>query len=148
MNNEFKTEKLGMIIQMRNRYSIVLGTLMVSGLFFLVDSIFYNNNALITNLFIIILALGGYFVTYTSNTLKTRTAIFSGFSVGMVLIIYQLIFNRSAVTPMLMVGFLILPGFFMMIGGFTAKVTHKKMDELVDHVLKRKIEVGSKSSGK
>jgi len=133
---------------MRNRYSILIGTLMVSGLFFLVETIFYNNNSLITNLFIISLLLGGYFVTYTSSTLKTRTAIFSGFFVGMVLMVYQLLFNRSALDPMEIVGLFILPGFFMMIGGFTAKITQNQMSELIDHFISRKIPDESKSSGK
>jgi hypothetical protein len=132
---------------MRNRNSILLGTIMVSGLFFLVDTVFYNNNTLTTNLFIIILALGGYFVTYTSSTLKTRTAIFSGFFVGMVLMVYQLVFNRSAINIMGIIGFFILPGFFMMIGGFTAKITRKQVDELIEHFIKRKIADESKSSG-
>lgn len=133
---------------MRNRYSIFLGTVIVAGLFFLVDSIFYNNNSLTTNLFIIILLLGGYVVTYTSSTLKTRTAIFSGLSVGMVLMIYQLIFNRSAIGLTVILAYFILPGFFMMIGGFTAKLTNKQMKELLDHFLKRKFDDESKSSGK
>lgn len=133
---------------MRNRYSILIGTFTVSGLFFLVESVFYNSNALTTDLFIIILALGGYFVTYTSSTLKTRTAMFSGFFVGMVLMIYQLVFNRSALNPMGIVGFFILPGFFMMIGGFTAKITQKQMREFIDYFIKRKIGHESKSSGK
>jgi hypothetical protein len=133
---------------MKNGYSILLGTFMVSGLFFLVDSVFYNNNALITNLFIVILALGGYFVTYTSNTLKTRTAIFSGFFVGMVLMVYQLIFNRSSLDLLGIVGYFVLPGFFMMIGGFTAKITKKQMNEVIHHFHKRKIENESKNTGK
>ena len=133
---------------MRNLYSIFLGTFMVAGLFFLVDALFYSNNSLTTNLFIIILVLGGYLVTYTSNTLKTRTAIFSGFFVGIVLIVYQIIFNSSAFDPLAMVGYLLLPGFFMMIGGFSAKITQKQMEELVDHLLKRKIESETKDTGK
>lgn len=133
---------------MRNRYSIILGSLMVSGLFFLVETVFYNNNTLTTNLFIVILMLGGYFVTYTSSTIKTRTAIFSGFFVGMVLLVYQLVFNRSAMDPTGIIGFFILPGFFMMIGGFTAKITQKQVVKFTDHFNKRKITDESKSSGK
>jgi hypothetical protein len=133
---------------MKNLYSIFIGTVMVSGLFFLVDTAFYNNNSLVTNLFIIILILGGYFVTYTSNTLKTRTAIFSGASVGIVLIVYQISFNLSAFDPLAIVGYIMLPGFFMMIGGFSAKITQKQMEELVDHLLKREIESESKDTGK
>ena len=133
---------------MRNRYSILLGTLMVSGLFFMVETIVYNNNTLTTNLFIIILMLGGYFVTYTSSTLKTRTAVFSGFFVGMVLMVYQLCFNRSALDPMEIVGLFILPGFFMMIGGFTAKITQNQMRELINHFIRREIPEESKSRGK
>ncbi|MTK64638.1 MAG: hypothetical protein F8N15_08970 [Methanobacterium sp.] len=133
---------------MKNLYSIFLGAVMVTGLFFLVDTLFYNNNSLTTNLFIIILLLGGYVVTYTSSTLKTRTAIFSGLLVGMVLMIYQLIFNRSAIEMAVIGAYFILPGFFMMIGGFTAKLTNKQLKELLDHFLKRKFDGESKSSGK
>ncbi len=107
---------------------------MVTGLFFLVDAIFFNNNPITTNLFIIILLAGGYLVTYKSKNIKTRNAIFAGFSVGMVLIIYQLFTNRSMVDVLNVLGYLFLPGFFMMIGGFTAKITKKQMDELVGHL--------------
>ena len=125
---------------MRNRYSILLGTVMVSSLFFLANAIFWNNNSITTNLFIIILIAGGYIVTYTSSTLKSRTAIFSGFTVGMVLIVYQILINRVSIDPVNWIGYVILPGFFMMIGGFTAKITKKQMVETFDNLLKRKNE--------
>lgn len=129
---------------MRNLYSIFLGTSMVTGLFFLVDAVFYNNNSLTTNLFIIILLLGGYVVTYTSSTSKTRTAILSGLLVGIGLMIYQLIFNRAAIELTVIAAYFILPGFFMMIGGFTAKLTNKQLKELLDHFLKGNLMVNQK----
>lgn len=133
---------------MRIRYSILLGTVVVSGLFFLADAIFWNNNSITTNLFIIILLLGGYLVTYTSNTVKSRTAIFSGFMVGIVLIAYQIIINRVSVDAVSLIGYMILPGFFMMIGGFTAKITKKQMDAIINNLFKRKNEDKSRHLGK
>lgn len=133
---------------MRNRYSIIFGTVMVTGLLFLVETVVHNNNSLTTNLFIIILLAVGYIVTYTSSTLKTRTAIFSGFSVGIIIMIYQLLFNRSVLDPTILIAYLILPGFFMMIGGFTAKITKKQIVKLTEDFMKRKAEDNSKSRGK
>ena len=132
---------------MKNIYSILTGTFMVAGLFFLVKTIFFNNNSITTNLFIVILIAGGYLVTYKSNNVKTRNAIFAGFSVGMILIIYQLLTNRSMVDILSVVGYLLLPGFFMMIGGFAAKISKKQMDELIDH-LSRKDDGESRNIGK
>lgn len=133
---------------MRNRYSILLGTVVVSGLFFLSDTIFWNNSSITTNLFILTLLAGGYLVTYTSSTVKSRTAIFSGFTVGIVLIIYQILFNKMSVNPAGLLGYMVLPGFFMMLGGFTAKVTKNQMSELVDHFIKRNNLEKSKNIGK
>jgi len=122
---------------MKSRYSIILGAGIVSGIFLFFNAIFASNSALVTNLFVLTLLIGGYMVTYTSNIGKTRIAIFSGVGVGLTLIVYQAVVNNTIETSLL-TSYLLMPAFFMMIGGFTAKLTKHQMDEVVRNLFKRK----------
>ena len=122
---------------MRSRYSVILGTGIVSGFFLFFNAIFWSNSTLVTNLFMVTLLIGGYMVTYTSNIGKTRLAIFSGIGVGITLIIYQAVVNKTLETSLL-TSYLLMPAFFMMLGGFTAKLTREQMDELLSNLFKRK----------
>jgi hypothetical protein len=124
---------------MKSRYSIILGAGIVSGIFLFFNGIFATNSSLVTNLFVLTLLAGGYMVTYTSNIGKTRIAIFSGVGVGLTLIIYQAVVNKTLETSLL-TSYLLMPAFFMMIGGFTAKLTKHQMDEVVRNLFKRKHE--------
>jgi hypothetical protein len=124
---------------MKSTYSLILGAGIVSGIFLFFNGLFPSNSTLVTNIFILALLVGGYMVTYTSNIGKTRTAIFSGVGVGLILIIYQAVVNKTLETSLL-TSYLIMPAFFMMLGGFTAKLTKNQMDELLKNLFKRKHE--------
>jgi hypothetical protein len=126
---------------------MILGTGVVSGLFLFFNAIFWSNSTVVTNLFIVTLLLGGYMVTYTSNIGKTRLAIFSGIGVGITLIIYQAVVNKTLETSLL-TSYLLMPAFFMMIGGFTAKLTREPMDELLSNLFKRKEKVKTSNMSK
>jgi len=117
---------------MKSRFSISLGTGFVIGLFFLVNLVIWNNIILTTDLFLIILLAGGYISTYTSNIGKSRVALISGIGVSILLIIYQLLFNRASSNEVDLISFLIVPGFVMLIGGFIAKNTKIQMHKLLN----------------
>ncbi|MFY9637929.1 MAG: hypothetical protein WAK14_03885 [Methanobacterium sp.] len=120
---------------MKSRYSILLGIGIVIGLFFMVNLVVWDNTALPTDLFLVILLVGGYAATYTSNIQKSRVALISGIGVSIVLIIYQLFINKivSSVSVNL-ISFAIIPGFVMLIGGFIAKITKNKMDSILKNL--------------
>ena len=120
---------------MKSRYSILLGIGIVIGLFFIVNLVMWDNTALPTDLFLVILLVGGYTATYTSNIQKSRVALISGIGVSILLIIYQLFINKivSSVSVNL-ISFVIIPGFVMLIGGFIAKSTKNKMDSLLKNL--------------
>ncbi|HEX7468384.1 MAG TPA: hypothetical protein VF324_07355 [Methanobacterium sp.] len=120
---------------MKSRYSILLGIGIVIGLFFIVNLVIWDNTALPTDLFLVILLVGGYTATYTSNIQKSRVALISGIVVSILLIIYQLFINKivSSVSVNL-ISFVIIPGFVMLIGGFIAKNTKNKMDSILKNL--------------
>ena len=120
---------------MKSRYSILLGIGIVIGLFFIVNLVIWDNTALPTDLFLVILLVGGYAATYTSNIKKSRVALISGIGVSILLIIYQLFINKivSSVSVNL-ISFVIIPGFVMLIGGFIAKSTKNEMDSLLKNL--------------
>lgn len=124
---------------MKSRYSILFGTLMVTGLFFMVNLVAWDNSALSTNLFLVILLIGGYIATYTSNIQKSRVALISGVGVSLLLIFYQLFFNNGVrFDSVNLISFLIIPGFLMLIGGFIAKITKNEMDILLNNLYRTK----------
>jgi len=120
---------------MKSRYSILLGMGIVIGLFFLVNLVIWDNTTIPTDLFLVILLVGGYMATYTSNIQKSRVALISGMGVSILLIIYQLFINKivSSVSVNL-ISFVIIPGFVMLIGGFIAKNTKHEMDTLLNNL--------------
>ena len=127
---------------MKSRYSISLGIGFVIGLFFLVNLVIWNNIILTTDLFLIILLAGGYISTYTSNIGKSRVALISGIGVSILLIIYQLLFNRASSNEVDLISFLIVPGFVMLIGGFIAKNTKIQMHKLLNDLSHSKSKLG------
>jgi hypothetical protein len=120
---------------MKSRFSILLGIGIVIGLFFMVNLVIWNNTTLPTYLFLVILLVGGYAATYTSNIQKSRVALISGIGVSILLIIYQLFINKIfSSVPVNLISFLIIPGFVMLIGGFIAKITKNQMDYLLKNL--------------
>jgi hypothetical protein len=102
---------------MKSRYSILLGMGIVIGLFFLVNLVIWDNTTIATDLFLVILLVGGYMATYTSNIQKSRVALISGMGVSILLIIYQLFINKIVSSiPVNLISFVIIPGFVMLIG--------------------------------
>ena len=79
---------------MKSRYSILLGMGIVIGLFILVNLVIWDIANLPTDIFLVILLVGGYMATYTSNIRKSRVALISGMGVSILLIIYQLFINK------------------------------------------------------
>jgi hypothetical protein len=123
---------------MKSRYSILLGIGIVIGLFFIVNLVIWDNTALPTDLFLVILLIGGYIATYTSNIQKSRVALISGIGVSILLIIYQLFINKMVSSvPVNLISFVIIPGFVMLIGGFIAKSTKNKMDSILKNLYKQ-----------
>jgi len=120
---------------MKSRYNILLGMGIVIGLFFLVNLVIWDNTTIPTDFFLVILLVGGYMATYTSNIQKSRVALISGMGVSILLIIYQLFINKivSSVSVNL-ISFVIIPGFVMLIGGFIAKNTKHEMDILLNNL--------------
>lgn len=122
---------------MKSRYSILLGIGIVIGLFFIVNLVIWDNTALPTDLFLVILLIGGYIAIYTSNIQKSRVALISGIGVSILLIIYQLFINKIVSSvPVNLISFVIIPGFVMLIGGFIAKSTKNKMDSILKNLYK------------
>ena len=120
---------------MKSRYSILLGIGIVIVLYFVVNLVKWDNTALPTDLFLVILLIGGYIATYTSNIQKSRVALISGIGVSILLIIYQLFINKIVSSvPVNLISFVIIPGFFMLIGGFIAKITKNEMDTLLKNL--------------
>jgi peptidoglycan/LPS O-acetylase OafA/YrhL len=117
---------------MKSRYSISLGIITVIILFFMVSLINLENPVYQTYLFTIILLVGGYITTYTSNIRKSRVALIAGIGVSILLILYQLFINKTVLTGSVsLISFLIIPGFIMVIGGFIAKITKNEMKHLL-----------------
>ena len=128
---------------MKNRYSILLGIGFVIGLFFMVNLVIWDNSWVKTDLFLVILLAGGYITTYSSNIGKSRVALISGIGVSIILIIYQLFINKtSSTSEVSLISFLIVPGFFMIIGGFVAKNTKVKMTNLLNSLSQSKSKFG------
>ncbi len=122
---------------MKSRYSISLGIGIVIVLYFVVNLVIWDNTALPTDLFLVILLIGGYIATYTSNIQKSRVALISGIGVSILLIIYQLFINKIVSSvPVNLISFVIIPGFLMLIGGFIAKITKNEMDTLLKNLYK------------
>jgi hypothetical protein len=119
---------------MKSRYSILLGIGIVIGLFFMVNLVIWDNTTLPTDLFLVILLVGGYIATYTSNIQKSRVALISGIGVSILLIIYQLFINKIGSVSVNLISFVIIPGFVMLIGGFIAKNTKNEMDNLLKNL--------------
>lgn len=119
---------------MKSIYNISLGIGFVIGLFFLVNLVIWNKPTLSTDLFLVILLVGGYISTYTSNIGKSRVALISGICVSILLIIYQLLFNRASTNEVDLISFLIIPGFVMLIGGFIAKNTKVQMHRFLNNL--------------
>ena len=120
---------------MKSRYSILLGIGIVIGLFFVVNLVIWDNTTLPTDLLLVILLVGGYTATYTSNIQKSRVALISGIGVSILLIIYQLFINKIVSSvPVNLISFVIIPGFVMLIGGFIAKITKNEMDNLLKNL--------------
>jgi hypothetical protein len=128
---------------MKSRYSILLGLGFVIGLFFMVNLVIWDNLWVTTDLFLVILLAGGYITTYSSNIGKSRVALISGIGVSIILIIYQLFINKtSSTSEVSLISFLIIPGFFMLIGGFVAKNTKVKMTNLLNSLSQSKSKFG------
>ena len=128
---------------MKSRYSILLGLGFVIGLFFMVNLVILDNLWVTTGLFLVILLAGGYITTYSSNIGKSRVALISGIGVSIILIIYQLFINKtSSTSEVSLISFLIIPGFFMLIGGFVAKNTKVKMTNLLNSLSQSKSKFG------
>ena len=122
---------------MKSRYSILLGIGIVIVLFFIINLVIWGNTSIPADLFLVILLVGGYTATYTSNIQKSRVALISGIGVSILLIIYQLFINKIVSSvPVNLISFLIIPGFFMLIGGFIAKITKNEMDNLLKNLYK------------
>jgi hypothetical protein len=120
---------------MKSRYSILLSVGIVLGVMFLAYLVIWENPPLTTDLFLIILLVGGYIATYTSNVGKSRVALISGVCVSIVLIIYQLFINKSySASLVALISFLIIPGVIMVIGGYIAKITKIQMDTLLNNL--------------
>lgn len=118
---------------MKSRYSISLGIATVLILFFMVSLINLENPVDQTYLFTIILLVGGYITTYTSNIRKSRVALIAGIGVSILLILYQLFINKTVLSGSVnLISFLIIPGFIMVIGGFIAKITKNEMKYLLN----------------
>ncbi len=118
---------------MKSRYSISLGIATVLILFFMVSLINWENPMDQTYLFTIILLVGGYITTYTSNIRKSRVALIAGMGVSILLILYQLFINKTVLSGSVsLISFLIIPGFIMVIGGFIAKITKNEMKYLLN----------------
>ena len=118
---------------MKSRYSISLGIVTVLILFFMVSLINWENPMDQTYLFTIILLVGGYITTYTSNIRKSRVALIAGMGVSILLILYQLFINKTVLSGSVsLISFLIIPGFIMVIGGFIAKITKNEMKYLLN----------------
>jgi hypothetical protein len=108
---------------MKNRYGILLGMVIVIGLFAIVNSIFWYSSSAITNSFVLILLFGGFIATFTSKSGKARVGLISGLGVSIVLIIYSVLNNKTVpVSSVDLISYLIIPGFMMCIGGFVAKL--------------------------
>jgi len=124
---------------MKSRYSILLGMGIVIGLFILVNLVIWDNANLPTDIFLVILLVGGYMATYTSNIRKSRVALISGMGVSILLIIYQLFINKIVnYVSVNLISFVIIPGFVMLIGGFIAKITKHEMDTLLNNLHRTK----------
>ncbi len=120
-------------VNMKSRYSIILGAGIVIGLFFIINLFNWNNSSVTTDLFLLILLAGGYISTYTSNIGKSRVALISGIVVSILLVVYQLVLKKTvSTTEVDLISFLIIPGFVMMIGGFIAKNTRVQMDTILN----------------
>ena len=128
---------------MKSIYSILLGIGFVIGLCFMVNLVIWDNSSFTTDIFLLILLAGGYITTYTSSIGKSRVALISGIGVSIILIIYQLFINKTSITSEVsLISFLIIPGFFMLIGGFIAKNTKVKMTNLLNHLSHNKSKLG------
>jgi len=124
---------------MKSRYSILLGMGIVIGLFILVNLVIWDIANLPTDIFLVILLVGGYMATYTSNIRKSRVALISGMGVSILLIIYQLFINKIVnYVSVNLISFVIIPGFVMLIGGFIAKITKHEMDTLLNNLHRTK----------
>jgi hypothetical protein len=100
----------------------------------MVNLVIWDNTTLPTDLFLVILLVGGYIATYTSNIQKSRVALISGIGVSILLIIYQLFINKIGSVSVNLISFVIIPGFVMLIGGFIAKNTKNEMDNLLKNL--------------
>ena len=124
---------------MKSRYSILLGMGIVIGLFILVNLVIWDIANLPTNILLVILLVGGYMATYTSNIRKSRVALISGMGVSILLIIYQLFINKIVnYVSVNLISFVIIPGFVMLIGGFIAKITKHETDTLLNNLHRTK----------
>jgi hypothetical protein len=119
---------------MKSRYSILLGMGIVIGLLFVVNIVLWDHYMITSDLFLFILLAGGYIVTYTSNIGKSRIAMISGIGISILLITNQLFLDKTNLSSVALISFLIIPGFIMLIGGFIAKLTKKEMDNLLNKV--------------
>ena len=128
---------------MKSIYSILLGIGFVIGLCFMVNLVIWDNLWVTTDLFLVMLLAGGYITTYSSNIGKSQVALISGMRVSIILIIYQLFINKtSSTSEVSLISFLIIPGFFMLIGGFVAKNTKVKMTNLLNSLSQSKSKFG------
>lgn len=121
---------------MKNRYSIILGMVSVVSLLYIVNLI-SSYNAVAANFFLVVLLLGGYLTTYTSNMGKSRVAMISGLGVSIVLLTYQIAVSKADFSTLDLISFIVIPGFVMLIGGFISKITKNEMDELLHALIKR-----------
>ncbi|SCG85961.1 hypothetical protein [Methanobacterium congolense] len=108
---------------MKNRYSILSGTVIVLGLFILLNTVFWDNPTVLTDSFVLVLIMGGFVATFTSPGTKARAGLISGLGVSIILIPYTLINSTFVpVTAGTLLNLLVLPGFMMCIGGYIAKL--------------------------
>ena len=113
---------------MKNRYSILLGMGIVLGISIPLDTFLWYNSTLLTDLFIVILLMGGFVSTFTSPGTKARVGLLSGLGVSLILTAYTIM--NSAVVPVslgILMSSLILPGVIMCIGGYIAKLVKMEM---------------------
>ncbi len=84
---------------MKNRYSILLGIWIVLGISIPLDTFLWYNSALLTDLFIVSLFMGGFVSTFTSPCTKARVGLISGLGVSFILTAYTLM--NSTMCPCL-----------------------------------------------